>query len=101
MIVRVRPDRVPDACPEALMLVIMSVLVPGLVIVVVTGLVAVVMAGLVAVVMAGLVTGLAAVAGLVLVAVLAAHDPSMTRKTRCSISTPASRTRLRTARSCA
>ena len=73
------------------MLVIVSVIVPVIVsvIVIVPGLVAVVMAGLVA------------VAGLVLVAVLAAHDPSMTRKTRCSISTPASRTRLRTARSCA
>jgi hypothetical protein len=34
------------------------------------------------------------------VAVLAAHDPSMTRKTRCSISTSASRTRLRIARNC-
>ena len=97
MIVRVRPDRVPDPGPESLVTVIVVVLmlVLGLVPVIVLMIVAV--AGLVAVVMARLV----AVAGLVRVAVLAAHDPSMTRKTRCSISTPASRTRLRTARSCA
>jgi len=48
-----------------------------------------------------IVAGLVAVAGLVRVAVLAAHDSSMTRKTHYSISIPASRTRLRTARSCA
>jgi len=65
------------------------------VIVVVIGLVTVIVLMIVAV------AGLVAVAWLVRVAVLAAHDPSMTRKTRCSISTPASRTRLRTARSCA
>ena len=90
MVVRVRPDRVPDACPEPLMTVIVSVLM----------LMSVVMAVIVPWLVA--VTGLVAVvmAGLVLVAVLAAHHPSMTRKTRCSISTPASRTRLRTARSC-
>jgi hypothetical protein len=69
------------------------------VIVVVIGLVTVIVLMIVAVIVA--VAGLVAVAWLVRVAVLAAHDPSMTRKTRCSISTPASRTRLRTARSCA
>lgn len=73
-------------------IMLVLVLIAGLVVVVMAGLVAV--ARLVAVVMAGL------VAGLVRVAVLAAHDSSMTRKTRCSISTPASRARLRTARSC-
>ena len=89
----------PDARPESLVTVIVVVI--GLVTVIVLMIVAVIVAvaGLVAWLVA--VAGLVAVAWLVRVAVLAAHDPSMTRKTRCSISTPASRTRLRTARSCA
>jgi hypothetical protein len=85
MIVRVRPDRVPDACPETLVTVIVPVarVVVVVVVVTVTGPVAWLVARLVRV-----------------VAVLAAHDPSMTRKTRCSISTSASRTRLPIARNC-
>ena len=87
MIVRVRPDRVPDTCPEALVTVIVIVIVIVAVAVVVT----VVVTGPVAWLVARLVR---------VVAVLAAHDPSMTRKTRCSISTSASRARLRIARNC-
>ena len=77
----------PDARPESLVTVTVIVIVAMLVLVAVIVIVIVLVAVIVA------------VAGLVRVAVLAAHDSSMTRKTRCSISTPASRTRLRTARS--
>jgi hypothetical protein len=105
MIVRVRPDRVPDACPETLVTVIVPVaevvLMAEVVLLTVAVIVTVVVARVVVVVVT--VTGPVAwlVARLVrVVAVLAAHDPSMTRKTRCSISTSASRRRLRIARNC-
>jgi hypothetical protein len=84
MIVRVRPDRVPDTCPQALV----TVIVPRAV--------AVVMPGAVFMTEGVLLTGVVLMA----VAVLAAHDSSMTRKTRCGISTSASRAPLRIARNC-
>ena len=76
-----RPDGVPDAGP-ALVCVAMPVFVPVAMLVFV--LVLVIM--LVAVVVAAKV-------------LLVAHPSSMARETRCSISTPATRTRLRTPRS--
>jgi hypothetical protein len=84
----------------ATVIMAVTVVVVVLVAMVAAGLVVVAVAGLVAVAVAGLVAGLVVVAGLVRVAGLAAHDSRMTRKARCSISTPASRARLRTARSC-
>ena len=113
MIVRVRPDRVPDACPETLVTV--TVIVPVAVIalgavvmtevVLMTSVVLLTVVVVVACVVVVVVTVTGPVAWLVarlvrVVAVLAAHDPSMTRKTRCSISTSASRTRLPIARNC-
>src|SRR5262249_40687016 len=88
VIVRVRPDRVPDAGPYAPVSEGVAVAVLMRVIVVVV--MAVVLA--VPVLVAVLISGRARV-------VLAAHLPSMARKTRCRTSISATRVRLRTPRS--
>ena len=81
VVVRMRPDGVPDAGP-ALVCVVMPVFVP--------------VAMLVLMLVIVLVAVVVLVAAWVL---LVAHPSSMARETRCSISTPATRTRLRTPRS--
>src|SRR5262249_6271280 len=92
VIVRVRPDRVPDAGPYAPVSagVAVAVLMPVIVVVVVLMAVAVLVAMLVPV--AVLISGQAR-------ALLAAHPPSMAGKTRCRTSISATRVRLRTPRS--
>jgi hypothetical protein len=80
-----------------IMLTVVLVLVVVAVIMVAVVLVTVLVVAVVVVAVVVVAAVLVAGGGRVL---LAGHHPSMTRKTRCSISTAASRARLRTTRSC-
>src|SRR5262249_46138804 len=90
VIVGVRPDRVPQARPEPAVIVLVRVVVPVVVPVVV-----------VLPAMRVVLPAMRVVLPAVRVVVLpAAHLPSMTRKSRRSTSTSATRVRLRILRSC-